>query len=85
MAALYAVCTATFIFWAFMQAPTQTTFIDVSKNASGETGIIPAASTTAVSYTHLDVYKRQMLFLLTDEAHYITGEELVVDGGFLIR
>ena len=26
-----------------------------------------------------------MLFLLTDEAHYITGEELVVDGGFLIR
>ena len=35
-----------------------------------------------VSYTHLDVYKRQVVYLAADESAYVTGSILSVDGGY---
>ena len=37
-----------------------------------------------VSYTHLDVYKRQVLFLVSPLACNITGQAVVCDGGYSI-
>ena len=47
-----------------------------------EAGLPCRAATGAVSYTHLDVYKRQ--FLCSEDSTYITGQVIAVDGGMVM-